>query len=170
MSGNITLGGDLLVDKGEGCAVLGTGATATLITTSGTLSGTFANAPIGSVLSIPSCQGQSLAARILYTSNSVTATVVSGGTTFTTLSADPTTATTTEPCPDRHGDDRPRSMRGPRHDRVPRRDEADRRLHRATGHCLECDHRDGDLLRVIRGRRVSGRADRAVHALDRLEN
>lgn len=96
-SGNITLGGDLLVDKGEGCAALGTGATATLITTSGTLSGTFANAPNGSVVSIPSCPGQALAARILYTSNSVTATVVSGGTTATTLSADPTTATTNQP-------------------------------------------------------------------------
>lgn len=96
-SGNITLGGDLLVDKGEGCAALGTGATATLITTSGTLSGTFANAPNGSVLSIPSCPGQSLAARILYTSNSVTATVVSGGTTATTLSADPATVTTNQP-------------------------------------------------------------------------
>ncbi len=96
-TGNITLGGDLQVDQGGACATLGTGATATLITTSGALSGVFANAPDGAVIPLVDCPSQGLAARIGYTANSVTATVVSGGTTSTSLSADSGAATTNQP-------------------------------------------------------------------------
>lgn len=96
-SGNITLGGTLSVAAGifSSGACSSIGSTDTLITTSGTLSGTFANAPAGALVSFTGCP--SLAARIGYTSNSVTATIVSGSGTSTTLSASPMTATTNQP-------------------------------------------------------------------------
>jgi hypothetical protein len=93
-TGNVSLAGTLSV---AGNCSMGTGSTATLITTTGTLSGTFANAPEGGIVAFENSCSPSLAAQIHYTSNSVTATVVAGGTTATTLSASPTTATTNQP-------------------------------------------------------------------------
>ena len=92
-TGHVALGGTLSISSGN-CS-MGTGSTDTLITTSGTLSGAFTNAPDGALVSFVGCP--SLAAQIHYAANSVTATVVSGSDTSTTLSATPTAATTNQP-------------------------------------------------------------------------
>ncbi len=79
-AGNIALGGQLIVGQGPSngtCAALEPGDVATLITTAGTLSGTFANAPEGATLTMAStCQRTPAQIRIGYTANSVTATVL----------------------------------------------------------------------------------------------
>ena len=91
LSGNstITLGGMLVIDQPQvngTCVALNRGDIATLV--SGPLSGTFANAADGAILTLggscPSTQVQ-----IHYTANSVTATVVSGSTPTTTTLATP---------------------------------------------------------------------------------
>ncbi|HWE10863.1 MAG TPA: hypothetical protein VG325_16050 [Solirubrobacteraceae bacterium] len=91
--GNITVGGTLVVGQGPvngSCVALNAGDVATLITTAGTLSGMYANAPQGQILTMTSsCQGTAPQVQIRYTSNSVMATVV-GGTTTTTTPAAPT--------------------------------------------------------------------------------
>ncbi len=99
-SGNVTLAGTLSIGQGQvngACAALSRGDVATLITTTGTLSGAFSNAAEGQVLTLGStCPGAQV--QIHYTSNSVTATVVSGTTPTTTTLAtpNPSTATTNQ--------------------------------------------------------------------------
>jgi hypothetical protein len=81
---NITVGGQLVVGQGPSngnCVALNSGDMATLITTTGTLSGTYANAPEGAVLTMASsCQSTPPQLQIHYTTNSVTAMVVGGAT------------------------------------------------------------------------------------------
>ncbi len=81
-TGNISLAGTLKVGQGaipSGCVALTKGDVATLFTTTGTLSGTFSNAHQGAILTLsPSCESTAAHVQINYTSNSVTATVVSG--------------------------------------------------------------------------------------------
>jgi hypothetical protein len=80
-TGNVSLAGTLKIGQGassSGCVALSLGDVATLFTTSGTLSGTFANAPQGALITLsPSCSSSAHKVQIHYTSNSVTATVVS---------------------------------------------------------------------------------------------
>ncbi len=96
-SRNITLGGQLVLGQGlnnGSCVALNAGDVATLITTQGTLSGTFSNAPEGAVLTMAtSCQSTLPKLQIHYTSNSVTATVVGSG------ASTPTTTTLATPNP-----------------------------------------------------------------------
>jgi Bacterial Ig-like domain (group 3) len=97
--GSVTLAGRLKVEQGaaaSGCVALNPGDVATLFqTTGGTLSGTFANAPEGAVLTLtPACSSAAPQVQIHYTSTSVVATVVSGGTVGT-----PTTTTLATPSP-----------------------------------------------------------------------
>jgi len=104
-TGNVTLGGQLILAQGRaglGCATLSRGDVATLFTTTGTLSGTFANAPDGAVIPMAAVTGSCPSppqVQINYTGNSVTATVVSGTTPTTTALAapSPSTATTNQP-------------------------------------------------------------------------
>ena len=95
-TGNVTLGGAISLFEGgdthSNCAV-SPGDVATIITTTGTLSGTFSNAPDGAVIPmqntcLPSTSAP-LAAVIHYTAHTVTATVESAGATSTTLTASP---------------------------------------------------------------------------------
>ncbi len=103
-SGNITVGGKLIIGQGASngsCVALSSGDVATLVTTTGTLSGTYANAANGATLTMAtSCQSTLPKVQIHYTSNSITATVVSGTTatpTTTTLAApNPSPATTNQ--------------------------------------------------------------------------
>jgi hypothetical protein len=102
-SGNISLGNSVL-SLGEAthlgaCDPLPLGTAYTLVqTTGGTLTGTFSNAPEGSVQTV-GCStqggGSSSSVRIAYTPTSVTATAVS--TTTITLSPDTTTPVTNQP-------------------------------------------------------------------------
>lgn len=96
-TGNVVVGGSLSLFEGSGGCNLGTGSTETLITTSGTVSGRFANAPNGGIVAFADCPQQQLGARITYSAHAVTATVVSGSTTATSLSSSRTTATTSQP-------------------------------------------------------------------------
>jgi hypothetical protein len=91
-TGNIALANSTLnIAQGQvngSCVALGRGDVAPLFTTTGTLSGTFANAPEGAVLTTASsCPTTQV--KIHYTSNSVTAMVVSGSTPTTTTLATP---------------------------------------------------------------------------------
>ncbi|HWE10862.1 MAG TPA: Ig-like domain repeat protein [Solirubrobacteraceae bacterium] len=93
-SGNVALNGTLKVVQGSGnggCAVLSRGDVFTLVTTTGSLNGsTFANAPQGQMLTMASsCQSTAPQVQINYTSNSITATVMSGTTPTTTTLATP---------------------------------------------------------------------------------
>ncbi len=99
-TGNVALNGNLSVSQGPGsggCAALTNGDVATLITTTGTLTGTFANAAQGATIPMTTngCSGPAPSVMINYTTNSVTATVV-GGTqpTSTSLSASPSPSNT----------------------------------------------------------------------------
>jgi len=87
---NITLGGKLVLGQGPSngqCVTLSAGDVATLVTTTGTLSGTFSNAPDGTTLTMASsCQTTLPKVQIHYTSSSVTATVVGTPTITTTTS------------------------------------------------------------------------------------
>jgi large repetitive protein len=87
---NIRLGGKLVLGQGPSngqCVTLNAGDVATLVTTTGTLSGTFSNAPEGTVLTMASsCQSTPPKLQIHYTSTSVTATVVGTPTITTTTS------------------------------------------------------------------------------------
>ncbi len=101
-NGSISLGGQLVLGQGgQGssngpCVALNTGDVATLVTTSGTLSGTFANAPNGAIMTMASsCQSTAPKVQINYTSNSVTATVVGASTPTTTTLGKPTPPTAT---------------------------------------------------------------------------
>jgi hypothetical protein len=100
-SGNVALAGTLNLSNGQadGCTSYTLGQSDTLITTTGALTGTFANAPQGAVVNFPglTASGQScppVYARINYTSNAVTATFVN---TTTALSVPPSPATTNQP-------------------------------------------------------------------------
>ena len=100
-SSDVKLAGQLIVGQGVGdggCAVLNNGDVATLVTTSGTLSGTFAGVPDGKVVTMNggSCQGTLPKVQIHYTTNRVTATVVTS-TTTTSLTASPDAAATNQP-------------------------------------------------------------------------
>ena len=101
-SGHISLAGTLNLNHGPtnggGCAVLSPGDVATLVTTNGTLSGTFTNAPAGAILTLGgSCPSAEV--QIHYTASSLTATVVTGTTqTTTTLPPpNPSPASTNQP-------------------------------------------------------------------------
>ncbi len=82
VSGNVKLGGQLVLAQGPasaGCVTLVPGDVATLITTTGTLTGTYANAPEGTILTMASsCQGIPPRLQIHYAGSGVTATVVGG--------------------------------------------------------------------------------------------
>ena len=95
-TGNITLGGKLVLGQGgQGssngpCVALNPGDVATLVTTTGTLSGTFANAPDGTILTMAPCQQSAPAeVEIQYTSSSATATVIGTLTTPNPSTASP---------------------------------------------------------------------------------
>ncbi|HWE10859.1 MAG TPA: Ig-like domain repeat protein [Solirubrobacteraceae bacterium] len=103
-SGSITLGGKLVLGQGKSngsCVALNIGDVAALVTTTGTLSGTFSNAPEGTILTMAaSCQSTLPKLQIHYTGNSVSATVVGSATstpTTTTLATpDPSPASTNQ--------------------------------------------------------------------------
>jgi hypothetical protein len=76
-TGNISLAGALALGTPTTCPALNTGDVDTLITTTGSLSGTFSGVPNNDVITL-SCTGSAEQVRINYTSNSVTATVVVG--------------------------------------------------------------------------------------------
>jgi hypothetical protein len=95
-TGNITLGGTLdlrqarLNNNTGTCVALTPGDVATLVTTTGTLSGAFSNAPDGTTLTVASsCQSTPPKLRINYTASSVTATVLGAVTPTTTTLATP---------------------------------------------------------------------------------
>lgn len=95
-SGNITLGGSLdlrqarLNNNTGTCVALAPGDVATLVTTTGRLSGTFSNAPDGSTVTMASsCQSPAPQVRINYTASSMTATVLGPPTPTTTTLATP---------------------------------------------------------------------------------
>ena len=92
-TGDISLAGTLKIGQGatpSGCVALSPGDVATLITSTRTLTGTFANAPDGTTLTmVSSCQSTRPQVKIHYTSNSVTATVVGAATPTTTALAAP---------------------------------------------------------------------------------
>jgi hypothetical protein len=110
-TGNITLGGTLVLGQGlsdnnntGSCVALSSGDVATLVSTSGTLSGTFSNAPDGATLTMTSsfsCESPAPTLQINYTPHSVTATVVSGtaptSTTTTLAAPSPSPAATNQP-------------------------------------------------------------------------
>lgn len=81
-SGNIAVGGTLVVGQGPSngsCVALNAGDVATLITTAGALSGMYANAPQGQILTMASsCRSTPVQVQVHYTSNSVSATVLGG--------------------------------------------------------------------------------------------
>jgi hypothetical protein len=91
-TGNITVGGKLVLGQGlsnnnntGSCVTLSPGDVATLVTATGTLTGTFSNAANGATLTMASsCESVAPKLRINYTANSVTATVVAGAITSTT--------------------------------------------------------------------------------------
>jgi hypothetical protein len=74
--GNVTLGGSLVLSSGGTCPSLTLGDQYTLITTTGSLSGTFSGVPNGQQVQL-SCVGTPPSLQINYTANSVTATVMS---------------------------------------------------------------------------------------------
>jgi hypothetical protein len=92
-TGDVSLGGRLFVSAGgsqfdDGCP--SGSSTVPLIQTTGTLSGTFANASNGEIIPLQDCpQDAQLGLQINYTAHAVTATVVPSTTTTTQLSADP---------------------------------------------------------------------------------
>jgi hypothetical protein len=92
-TGDISLNGALSLAQGQvggSCATLNRGDVATLITTTGTVSGTFTGVPDGTVVNVSGtsqCAGAQF--RINYTAHSVTATVASGTTPTSTTLATP---------------------------------------------------------------------------------
>lgn len=102
-TGNISLNGPSLtlnqyVNSGTSCPSLHVGDVYTLVKTTGTLTGTFGNAPNGSTMTLTcyynggSSSGPTV--RINYTSSSVTATVISA--TTTSLKANPSSSVTNQ--------------------------------------------------------------------------
>jgi hypothetical protein len=93
-TGTVDLGSaNLLLGKPGPCPTLNPGDVDTLISTTGSLTGTFAGIANGDVISLI-CSGPGPAVRINYTSNSVTATALT--TTSTSLSANPATPVTNQ--------------------------------------------------------------------------
>jgi Bacterial Ig-like domain (group 3) len=95
VSGNVSLGGARLgilgADAADDCPTLTAGNVDTLLTTTGTLSGTFANLPNGATTQL-SCAGSTTTVEINYTSNAVTATAgpIPTSTALTTSQTSPT--------------------------------------------------------------------------------
>jgi hypothetical protein len=90
-TGNVSLAGQLNVDGGP-CTV-GVGETATLITTTGTLTGTFANVANGAMTPMVPCYAPNsnvLGAQVTYGAHTMIATVVPGSSTATLLTENPT--------------------------------------------------------------------------------
>jgi hypothetical protein len=90
-SGNVNLGGAALSVSGRSisgtgtiaqCGVLHVGDVYTLVTTTGTRTGTFAGVPDGSTVSLECSPGTPPTVRINYTLHSVTATVLTAGSTL----------------------------------------------------------------------------------------
>jgi hypothetical protein len=76
-TGPVTLSGTLTLASGtSGCPTLVEGQADTLITTTGSLSGTFAGVPNGTTVTLP-CGSDAPVVQINYTTNAVTATAVS---------------------------------------------------------------------------------------------
>ena len=99
-SGDVSLGGAELVLEGQhpstnNCPGLDVGDVYTLITTTGSLSGTFFMTPDGSTMQMLCSGGTAPTFRINYTANSVTATVVSDTTTI--MAVNPSSAATNQP-------------------------------------------------------------------------
>jgi hypothetical protein len=95
-TGNVSLGGSLSFWQGGSGSCVGVGSAETLITTTGTVSGQFTNAPSGAIVPL-SCSGSPTGARISYSGHAVTATIVSGSTTATSLGVSRTRATAKQP-------------------------------------------------------------------------
>ncbi|HWE10860.1 MAG TPA: Ig-like domain-containing protein [Solirubrobacteraceae bacterium] len=101
-SGNVTVGGQLILGQGPSngsCVALHPGDSATLVTTTGTLIGTYANAPEGEILTLGNaCPGAQV--QISYTTNSVIAMVPGGTTSVSTTTGlatpSPSPATTNQ--------------------------------------------------------------------------
>jgi hypothetical protein len=97
-TGGVSLAGQLTVDGGP-CTV-GVGETATLITTTGTLSGTFANVANGAMTPMVACYAPNssvLGAQVTYGTHTMTATVVPGSSTATLLAENPASPTANQP-------------------------------------------------------------------------
>lgn len=100
-TGNVDLGSATLFLGGRSgsCSTLNVGDVLTLVTSTGSLTGTFAGVPNGSTVSVV-CSGTEPTVRINYTSNTVTATVLtsggSGTPTTTTLSNSPASPVTNQ--------------------------------------------------------------------------
>jgi hypothetical protein len=102
-SGDVTVGGTLVIGQGPSnndgtgpCVALRAGDVATIVKASGTLAGTFANAPDGATMTMASsCQGAPPKLQINYTPDSVTATVL-GDTTTKLATPSPSTASTNQ--------------------------------------------------------------------------
>jgi hypothetical protein len=98
-TGHVSLAGTLSLNQGPNngnCVALRPGDVATLVATSGTLTGTFSGVPDGTILTLASsCQATAPQVQIHYTANSVTATVVSG-TTTTLATPNPSSASTNQ--------------------------------------------------------------------------
>ena len=79
-TGDVDLGSATLFlgSHGESCTTLDAGDVLTLVTTTGSLTGTFAGVPNGSTVSVD-CAGTEPTLRINYTSHTVTATVLPSG-------------------------------------------------------------------------------------------
>jgi hypothetical protein len=95
VAGNVNLGGAALIitgaDANDDCPALTGGGIDTLLTASGTISGTFANLPNGATTQL-ACAGSSTSVQINYTPNAVTATALPMPT-ATSLTANPTSPT-----------------------------------------------------------------------------
>ena len=99
-TGDVSLGGAVLNLEGQdpttnNCPTLHVGDVATLIKTTGSLTGTFNLTPDGSTMQMLCSRGTAPTFRINYTANSVTATVVSD--TTTAMTANPSAAATNQP-------------------------------------------------------------------------
>jgi hypothetical protein len=101
--GNVNLGGSTLAlvsdETANDCPILPDGTVLTLVSSATAVTGTFANVPNGTDVTMSCGVRSQPVLQINYTATSVTATVVYGGSaaTYTTLTADPTSAKPNEP-------------------------------------------------------------------------
>lgn len=92
-TGDVKLGGTLSLTAASAGCVVPSGSTETLITTTGTVSGSFSNVKNGGLLPFSDCYNHPDAIRVHYNTHSVTTTPVAAATTDTEMTAAPTTIT-----------------------------------------------------------------------------